>query len=109
MDEQIVSHKDLLDKIEAVEEENRKWFTRLIVFMIPLALSGFVWSWTAYAAQQGFNADINARVQGNIESYREARATQQRIEERLEQIQVFLREDSRELRDEVRSHKHQGH
>ena len=99
-----VSHDDLWEEIQAVEKRAQDRFKGVLLFVVPLALSGFVWTWNSYAGQQAFNADINARTQGNQKSYTEARETQHRIEQRLDEIQKFLREDSREMREALREH-----
>ena len=99
-----VTHKQIWDKISESEEMVRRWFLKAAAIMIPLVLSGFIWTWNSYANQQAFNADINARMLGNTNSYNEARAAQQRIEQRLDEIQRFLREDSREIRETIKDH-----
>lgn len=100
------THGDIIAKVEQAGLDIKRLF-RLMVICLPLLASSFIWVWNAYAGQQAFNADINARVQGNSKSYEEARATQARIESRLDEIQRFLREDSRELREEMRNHTRQ--
>lgn len=97
------THGDIITKVEQAGNDIKRLF-RLVAAGIPFVAGSFIWIWSAHANQQAFNADINARTQGNSKSYEEARQAQARIESRLDEIQRFLREDSRELREEIRQH-----
>jgi len=105
----VVSHQDLFDKIQELEKMVRGWFVKAAMFALPFVVSSVLWVWRVEADQQAFNADINARVQGNQQAYGEARATQHRIESRLNEINLFLREDSKELRQDLKDHTKTNH
>lgn len=110
--DQVPSHADILARIEQVESELKEWTLtgvwRVIIVVGPLlagALLTFaVWVSQTHANQTAFNADINARVQGNKESLEQARAAQTSMMNKLDEIHRFMREDSRELRDTLSTH-----
>ena len=102
--EQVPTHADIMEKIERQEKKMEDWFIRLIASIVPLAIGAIIWSWSTHADQLAFNADVNARVQGNQETFKEARANQERIARQLEEIYRFMREDSKELREALGEH-----
>jgi hypothetical protein len=111
--EQTPTHADIMEKIERHENKVESWFIRLIASLvsifIPIIVGTGIWVWSTHADQLAVNADINARVYGNMQAYQEARANQERIANKLEEIYRFMREDSKEQRqvlfDHIKAHK----
>jgi hypothetical protein len=99
-----ISHKQLYDKMVAHERRFNQILTFAASTMVPATIGAFIWIWSTHSAQAAFNAGIKVRVENAAATYVEARESQKRVESRLDEINRFLREDSRELRDELNAH-----
>ena len=107
--EQIPSHADIMERIEQHENKIERWFVKLISSFLAFVGLAFLWVWGTYTTQAAFNAEMNARTQGNMMSLESAKQSQGRIETRLDSINQFLREDSRETRDMIQKHLEKDH
>lgn len=92
-----VSHDDLWDEIDSLHAKLFRWFLSAGVSLGSLALAAFIWVWSTYAAQASINADVSARVDY---SYQQMMAGQERIENRLEALDEFLRDTMKEQANE---------
>ena len=109
--EDTITHRQLYDKLATHEDKmaaHEKRFNQTIMLAmstpVPLVAAAFIWIWSTHSAQAAFNAGMRARIDSTAQTYQEARNAQQRVEIRLDEINRFLREDSRELREQLNAH-----
>lgn len=109
--EETITHRQLYDKMALHEDKivaHEKRFNQIIMLglstLVPMLAAAFIWIWSTHSAQAAFNAGIRVRVDSTTQTYQEARNAQQRVEIRLDEINRFLREDSRELREQLNAH-----
>ena len=99
--EKLATHED---KMNAHEKRFNQIMTIALTTTVPMLAAAFIWIWSTHSAQAAFNAGMRARIDSTAQTYQEARNAQQRVEIRLDEINRFLREDSRELRDQLNAH-----
>jgi len=106
------THADISARIEQVESGIKQWTLtgvwKAAIVVVPLMLGAIIsfaaWTSQAHSDQQKFNADINARVQGNKEAFEQARNSQSLMMSKLDEIHRFMREDSKEQREALADH-----
>jgi len=90
-----------------IQNHERKFERVLYSFAavaVPGVIAAFIWLWSTHAAQAAFNAGVAVKIDQTAEYAQESRDSRVRVEARLDEINRFLREDSRELRDQLNAH-----
>ena len=109
------THHDLLNKIIEIEtkiedeiEGLRKelfWASiKVGGIAIPVAAAILLWVWGTVRDQAATNGELRARVDAAESKFEDSKLMQARIESRLDEINRYIREDSRELRDVLTRH-----
>lgn len=98
------THEDLWREIRNVERQMRIWVTGAIGSMSLVAFTAFAAVWKDQGDQRQVLGSVTQRVEANGKVVETAIASQSRVEARLDEIARFLREDSREQRENLSDH-----
>ena len=95
-------------KIEASNESLRhELFWAAIKFTgiaVPIFAAIMLWIWGVIRDQAALNGEFRARLDATEAAFDTHKASQARIESRLDEIARVIREDSREVRDALTRH-----
>lgn len=98
------THEDLWKEIRNVERQMRIWVTGAIGSMCVIGFGAFAAVWKDQGEQRELMGAVTEKVVTNGKAVETAMLSQGRVEARLDEIARFLREDSREQRDNLSDH-----
>lgn len=98
------SHEDLWNEIRGLERQMRVWVASAIGSMAAVGFAAFAAVWQESGDQRMVLGAVTQKVEANSKIVEGAIASQARVEQRLDEIARFLREDSREQRGMITDH-----
>ena len=109
------THGDLLDKITEIESKveasieglrHELFWAAVKVggIAVPVFAAIMLWVWGVIREQAALNGELRARMNSTEQVFEHSKQSQARIEMRLDEINRYIREDSRELRDALSRH-----